>query len=114
MATSRMSVVSGSQSHRNQRVISAAMLLALVFLPLAANGAPQPTQTSLALSTNQAMTGQPGMLTATVTSGGMPAFQGTITFLNGNNKVLGTVQVTGTEFPPSGIARLTMRFPPGV
>ena len=108
MATSRMLVDPGFRPHRNKRV-PRALLLWVLLLPLAANGVQQPTNTSLALSTNQAQAGQLVTLTATVTSNGMVSLQGTVTFLNGN-QVLATVQLNES----GNIATLKMGFPPAV
>jgi hypothetical protein len=101
---------------RGQRVISAVSLLLVLFLPLFASAAQQPTQTSLALSTNQAMAGQPVTLTATVTSNGVPVTVGTVSFSSGT-QVLATVQVVGNNPAPgfvSGTAPLKTRFAPGM
>jgi Bacterial Ig-like domain (group 3)/FG-GAP-like repeat/FG-GAP repeat len=94
--------------HRRRRVISAAILsLVVPLFPFAAKAA-TPTQTTLALSTNQAQAGQIVTLTATV-SGGPPSLQGTVTLLNGN-QVLGTVQLNES----TDTATLKMGFPPAV
>jgi Bacterial Ig-like domain (group 3)/FG-GAP-like repeat len=112
MAASRMLVDPGLPLHRNQRVLAVAtLLLVLISLPLAAEAAPQPTQTSLVLSAHQSTAGQPVILTATVTSNGQVSLQGTVSFLNGTH-VLGIVQLTENQGPNT--ATLKMGFPPAV
>ena len=120
MATSSTLVDPALRTHRNQCVLAtAALLVVLVFLPLAASAQQQPTSTTLALSTNQASAGQVVTLTATVQtciSGCFPVTVGTVTFLNGT-QVLGTVQVVGNNPAPgfvSGAATLKLGFPPGM
>src|SRR5271165_2017306 len=110
MLDRRMLLKFGPPFRRNIGVLSvAALLLVLIFLPLAAE-AQISTQTSLTVVPNPAMAGQVVTLTATVTDDGEVS-KGTVTFSSGK-QVLATVQLVG--FGGGGTATLKTRFAPGM